>query len=150
MSKTVPSTKFTEWKGLDRITEVVHRMNCIFRETSKDDFGLDGEIEVVTPKSDGKGFETAGGIVKVQAKAGASYVVGDEGATFSTPVEKADLEYWHRCTFPVLFIVYHPADDKLYFREVKAYIRDTPNVFAPPYRIRFDKGRDEFTDAQKA
>ncbi len=92
MSKTVPTSKFTEWKGLDRITEVVHRMNCFFRETSKDDFGLDGEIEVVTPKSDGKGFETTGSIVKVQAKAGQRYVVADDGTTFSTAVEKADLE----------------------------------------------------------
>lgn len=149
MSKTVPTSKFTEWKGLDRITEIVHRMNCFFRETSKDDFGLDGEIEVVTPKSDGKGFETTGGIVKVQAKAGQRYVVADDGTTFSTPVEKADLEYWHRCTFPVLFIVYHPSDDKLYFKEVKSYIRDTPAVFNPPYRIRFNKSQDEFTDTQK-
>jgi Domain of unknown function (DUF4365) len=148
MSKNVPKTKIIEWKGLDRITEIVHRMNCIFRETSKDDVGLDGEIEVVAPKADGKGFETTGGIVKVQAKAGQSYVVADDGATFSTPVEKADLEYWHRCTFPVLFIVYHPGDDRLYFKEVKSYIQTTPAVFSPPYRIRFDKNADEFTDGQ--
>src|SRR5271157_984059 len=102
MSKNVPTSKMTEWKGLDRITEIVHRMNCIFRETSKDDVGLDGEIEIVTPKADGNGFETTGGIVKVQAKAGQRYVVADDEATFSTPVEKVDLEYWHRCTFPVL------------------------------------------------
>jgi hypothetical protein len=72
MSKTVPATKFTEWKGLDRITLIVHEMGCIFRELSKDDFGLDGEIEVVTPKAGGQGFETTGGIVKVQAKSGKS------------------------------------------------------------------------------
>lgn len=149
MGKTVPATKFTEWKGLDRINDIAHAMNCIFRETSKDDFGLDGEIEVVTPKPDGKGFETTGGIVKVQAKAGKSYVVQDDGPTFATPVEKDDLEYWHRGTFPMLFIVYHPDDDKLYFREVKSYVRDIPNVFQPPYRIRFDKARDEFTSASK-
>jgi hypothetical protein len=29
MGRTVPATKLTEWKGLDRITDVVHEMGCI-------------------------------------------------------------------------------------------------------------------------
>lgn len=32
MAKTVPNSKFTEWKGLDRIQQVVHDMKCIWRE----------------------------------------------------------------------------------------------------------------------
>ena len=55
MAKTVPPSKFMEWKGLDRIQTVVHEMKCIWRELSKDDFGIDGEIEVVTAKPDGSG-----------------------------------------------------------------------------------------------
>ena len=74
MPKTVLSSRFQEWKGLDRISTVVHEMKCIFREITKDDFGLDGEIEVVVPKQGGQGYETTGGIIKVQAKSGASYV----------------------------------------------------------------------------
>lgn len=85
MGKTVLASKFTEWRGLDRVSQVVHAMNCIFRELSKDDFGLDGEIEVVRPKSGGTGFETTGGIIKVQAKAGASYVVSDTPPPRSPP-----------------------------------------------------------------
>lgn len=65
MSKTVQPSKLTEWKGLDRISAVVHEMGNIWREMTKDDFGLDGEIEVVTAKADGPGCETTGGIVKV-------------------------------------------------------------------------------------
>jgi Domain of unknown function (DUF4365) len=132
MSKTVQPSKLTEWKGLDRISVIVHQMGNIWRETTKDDFGLDGEIEVVTPKAIGEGFETTGGIVKVQSKAGERYVRYDSDTSFSTPVDQNDLDYWRKCTFPVLFIVYHPTDDKLYFKEVKAYIRDTPGVFAKP------------------
>jgi hypothetical protein len=56
MGKTVLPSKFQEWKGLDRISLIVHDMKCIFREITKDDFGLDGEIEVVAPKADGKGW----------------------------------------------------------------------------------------------
>lgn len=145
MPKTVLPSKFQEWKGLDRINQVVHEMNCIFRELSKDDFGVDGEIEIVTPKADGKGYQTTGGIVKVQAKAGKSYVVSDSKDEFSMPAQKADLQYWYNATFPILLIVYHPKDDKLYWKEVKSYVKSTPGVFKSPLRVRFNKKTDEFT-----
>ena len=74
MGKTVTVSKFSEWKGLDRIGLIVHRMPSIFREISKDDVGIDGEIEIVVPKANGEGFETTGGIIKVQSKSGASYI----------------------------------------------------------------------------
>jgi hypothetical protein len=86
-------------------------MKCIFREITKDDFGLDGEIEVLRQKGDGKGYETTGGIIKVQAKSGESYVREDTDSTFSTPVEKTDLETWYAAPYPVFFIVYHPKDN---------------------------------------
>jgi hypothetical protein len=74
MPKTIPPSKFQEWKGLDRISQIVHEMKCIFREISKDDFGIDGEIEVVVEKPDGQGYQCTGVIIKVQAKSGMSYV----------------------------------------------------------------------------
>lgn len=144
MPKTVPPSKFQEWKGLDRISLIVHEMNCIFREITKDDLGIDGEIEIVVPKADGQGFQTTGGIIKVQAKSGLSYVKEDNEEHFSTPVSKDDLELWHNATYPTAFIVYHPKDDKLYWKEVKAYVRNTPNIFQPPFKITFDKAQDEF------
>lgn len=145
MGKSVPATKFTELRGLDRISQVVHDMKCLFREISKDDFGIDGEIEVVTPKPDGKGFETTGGFIKVQAKSGASFVKNDSADSFATPVSKKDLEYWNGCTYPVYFVVYHPDDDKLYFKEVRSYVTSTTNIFQPPLKIVFNKPADEFT-----
>lgn len=144
MAKTVPETKFTEWKGLDRIQQVVHDMKCIWREMEKDDFGIDGEIEVVIQKDDGSGYQATGRFVKVQSKSGDSYVVSDSNNAFATPVKKDDLELWHDSTFPVLFIVYHPSDNKLYAKEVKEYIHNDPESFKPPYRIQFNKSTDEF------
>jgi len=145
MGKTVPATKFTELQGLDRISQIVHGMKCLFREISKDDFGIDGEIEVIVPKAGGKGFETTGGFIKVQAKSGPSFVKQDTSESFTTPVKKADLENWNACTYPVYFIVFHPGDDRLYFKEVRKYVCSTPNVFQPPYHIEFNKPQDEFT-----
>lgn len=147
MAKTVPPSKFQEWKGLDRITLVVHEMKCIFREISKDDFGIDGEIEIVAEKPGGEGYEITGGIVKVQSKSGAKYVVGDSDSQFSTPVEKRDVEDWNKSNYPVLLIVYHPKDDKLYWKEIKSYVQSTPNVWKAPHRVVFNKSTDEFNAA---
>lgn len=145
MAKTVLPSKIQEWKGLDRISQVVHQMNCIFRELSKDDFGLDGEIEVVAPKPDGTGLAATGGIIKVQAKSGTSYIKKDSEAGFATPVGQSDLEYWHKGTFPVLFIVYHPSDDRLYWKEMRSYVRGTPDVWRAPLAVAFDKTADVFS-----
>jgi hypothetical protein len=145
MPKTVPESKFQEWKGLDRISAIVHEMKCIFREINKDDFGIDGEIEVVEQKPDGSGYQTSGGIIKVQAKSGMSYVKQDTDTSFFSPVKKDDLELWHKATYPTIYIVYHPDDDKLYWKEIKSYVKDTPNVWQPPHKIVFNKATDEFT-----
>ncbi|MCL4279994.1 MAG: DUF4365 domain-containing protein, partial [Ignavibacteriaceae bacterium] len=146
MPKTVLPSKFSEWKGLDRINIVIHEMKCIWRELTKDDFGIDGEIEVVIPKPDGKGYEATGGIIKVQAKSGASYIVSDTSTSFSARgISKDDLDLWHKSSYPVIYIIYHPDDDKLYWKDVKSYIKTTPNVWHPPFKIDFGKAVDEFT-----
>lgn len=92
MGKTALPSKFTGLKGLDRILSAVHETKCLWREISKDDYGTDADIEVVREKADGKGFETTGGVVKVQAKAGASYLAWDAGPTFAVAVSKEDLQ----------------------------------------------------------
>lgn len=146
MSKTVLASKFMEHKGLDRIAIVVHEeLGCLFREITKDDVGIDGEIEVLVPKADGRGYETTGGFIKVQSKSGATYVKEDTPTSFSTAVEKADLKYWYNATFPVIFVVYHPGDNQLYWKDVHAYVRSTPLVWQRPFKIVFDKAADVFS-----
>ncbi len=145
MPKTVHKSKFQEWRGLDRISLVVHEMKCIFREITKDDFGIDGEIEVVEEKPDGTGYQTTGGVIKVQAKSGMSYVKQDTPERFVSPVKKDDLETWCRANYSTVYIVYHPNDDKLYWKEVKNYVKNTPGVWQPPLYITFDKAQDEFS-----
>ena len=149
MGKTVASSKFSEWKGIDRITAAVHEMHCIFREISKDDFGIDGEIEVVVRKDDREkeeAYETTGGIIKLQSKSGYSYIKHDSDTGFHVYVKKQDLELWNGSNYPVIFLVYHPNDDKLYWKDVKAYIKTTPQVFHPPLRVAFDKTKDRFDE----
>jgi len=111
-------------------------MKCVYRELTKDDYGIDGQIEIVVPKVDGEDYKSYGGVLQFQSKSGSRYVTQDKSDSFSTPVEKNDLEYWHTANFPTLFIVYHPEEDKLYFTEVKEYIRITPDVFKAPLKIK--------------
>ncbi len=145
MSKTVSESKFQEWVGLDRISLVVHQMRCIYREINKDDFGIDGEIEIVVLKSTGQGYETTGSIIKFQAKSGKSYIKFDTNDSFTASVSKADLELWYKANYPTVYIIYHPVDDKLYWKDVKSYIKATRNVWQPPFHIEFNKLQEEFT-----
>ena len=142
MPKTVPESKFTELKGLDRISIIVHSMKCLWREITKDDFGIDGEIEVLKPKDIGKGYEVTGGTIKVQAKSGLSYITNDTKDTFCVKSSKNDFELWYGANFPTLFIIYHPNEDSLYYKEMKSYLKDTPNVWLPPFRVKFNKKQD--------
>jgi hypothetical protein len=147
MGKTVAPSKFFEWEGLDRISSIVHEMHCIYREISKDDFGIDGEIEVVVPKEeDQEAYETAGGIIKVQSKSGSSYIKHDDGISFYVYVKQQDLELWNRLNYPIILIVYHPDDDQLYWKDIKSYVKTMPQVFQPPLRIAFNKAKDVFDE----
>jgi hypothetical protein len=149
MAKTVLESKFTELKGLDRISLMVHEMKCIWREINKDDIGIDGEIEVLTPKPDGKGYEVTGGIIKVQAKSGASFIKENKEDSFSVPSTIEDFKTWYNANFPTLFIIYHPNDDQLYFKEMRSYLRNTSNVWQAPIKITFYKSKDLFVTGAK-
>jgi hypothetical protein len=147
MPKTVPESKFTELQGLDRISPTVHAMKCLWREITKSDFGIDGEIEILSPRSDGKGYYVTGGIIKVQAKSGASYITHNSDSSFAAKSSREDFELWYGGNFPTIFIIYHPGDDRLYWKEMRSYLRSTPDVWQPPYKIEFNKLMDVFDES---
>ena len=149
MAKTVLESKFTELKGLDRISLMVHEMKCLWREINKDDVGIDGEVEVLKPKSDGNGYEVTGGIIKVQAKSGESYIKENKEDSFSVPSTIEDFKTWYNANFPTIFIIYHPNDDQLYYKEMRSYLRNTDNVWQAPIKIIFDKANDLFIPGAK-
>ena len=144
MSKIIGKSKHSEWAGLVRIRQVVSlEMKCIYRETSSDDFGIDGTIEMSIPTADGQG-RTKGGIVNFQSKAGKKYVTADNEKTFATHIELKDIEYWVSSNVPVIFIVFHPADDCLYYIDIKNYVQNNPVIYTKPHKILFDKEKNIF------
>jgi hypothetical protein len=144
--KIVSKSKLSEWRGLDRIALVVHGMRCIWREQEKDDIGIDGEIELCRPRDDGDGLIGTGKIVKVQSKSGSSYVIKDQDESFASPVTEKDLRYWRDLNVPVIYVVFHPDDDVLYWKDIKAYLAQNPDALTAPCRIEFDKAADCFDD----
>jgi hypothetical protein len=150
ITKIVPRSKLSEWRGLDRIAIVVHGMRCIWREQEKDDIGIDGEIELCAALPTGDGLMGTGKILKVQSKSGSSYVIKDQEASFASPVADKDLRYWLSLNVPVIYVVFHPDDDALYWKDVKAYAKATPDVFGPPCRVLFDKDLDRFDQSAYA
>lgn len=141
--KVVPVQKLSEWWGLDQIAGVVHAMKCIWREQAKDDLGVDGEIELCSPRSDGDGMLGTGKIIKVQSKSGRRYVTRDEIATFETPIAASDLRYWRGMNVPVIFVVAHPGERKLYWKDIKSY--PFSSAKDEPLRVVFDKAKDELS-----
>lgn len=65
--KKAPAQRIVENLGLARLHSVVTQVGYIWRPTSSDDYGIDGEIEIVEDN-----VPTAR-ILKVQLKSGRSY-----------------------------------------------------------------------------
>ena len=145
--KVVPVSKHAEWAGLDRISVVVHAMRCIWREQEKDDIGIDGEIELCLPRSDGKGMVGTGKVIKVQAKSGASYIHQDRVDSFAFSARRRDLEYWKNANVPVVLVVYHPKDDSLYWVDIQGYVDRKPEVWEAPHHVQFDKNANVLSES---
>lgn len=145
--KIIPKSKRSEWTGLDEIGRVVHAMNCIWREQEKDDIGIDGEIELCLPREDGgDGWVGTGKIVKVQSKSGNSYITANKSHSFASPVSEKDVLYWRGLNVPVIYVVYHPRDKLLYWKDIKSYFADDERALEPPLKVTFDKSVDRFDE----
>lgn len=143
-NKVVALSKISEWQGLDHISQVVHQMSCIWREQEKDDIGIDGEIELCIPRNEGSGSIGTGKIIKVQSKSGQHYIRRDQEISFDSPVKRKDLIYWGNLNLPIIYVIYHPKDDCLYWKDVQAYLEENPEALEEPCRIAFNKESDRF------
>src|SRR5258708_2662513 len=93
-----PRSAQIERKGIIRIATVCAQMGHIWRETSCSDVGFDGEIELV------EGDKATGQIIKVQGKAGRSYIRNEKPNGFDFYADSNHLEYWRLATNPVILV----------------------------------------------
>src|ERR1700689_1673413 len=106
----------TEQLGLIFIQQMAHDLSAIWRPTPNDDYGLDGELEFTR---DGV---VTGFIVKVQVKSGTSYLRNKTASSFDYHVSASDAAYWLKVSFPVILVVYDPADKAGYWVDVKPHL----------------------------
>jgi len=127
-----------ERRGINHIAHLCAQIGVIWRESSNSDVGFDGEIELV------EGTQATGQIVKVQGKAGQSYLKNEQPEQFDFYTDLNRLEYWRDATNPILLVIYDPRINKAYLKDVKNYLRSHPEVFSRPHKIRFEKRKDLF------
>ena len=137
-SKRVNPNLQQEKEGLIRVQQVVKEMRCIWRPTPNDDYGIDGEIEIVICNSPTDQF------VKVQCKSGRSYIHNRKLSRFDYYANEADLKYWNGCNVPVILVLHDPTSDCLYWKHLQGYIKSNPGVWSKPYAIHFSRRFDQF------
>lgn len=121
-------------KGVAAVHNIVADMGCIWRETSKTDVGIDGQIEYV----DSQGYVT-GQIVAVQVKSGESYLNWDRErrSIRFTPEPKHRL-YWENFPLPVILVIHDPVTGCAYWQDVRRVLRSDrqrQNIEIPSHQI---------------
>lgn len=127
-----------EKQGLLLLQQVVKDMGCIWRPTPTNDYGIDGEIEIVVRDA------PTNLLIKVQCKAGTSYIHKAPFGQFDYYARESDLSYWDQCNVPVILVVCDPQSGKIYWKHVQGYVKSNPQILPPPHSIRFSRRTDVF------
>lgn len=136
--KRVQPAKKIERQGIALIARVVCDMGHLWNEP-QNDFGTDGSIELVDPKTE----KATNRIVLVQSKA-TSVAFGERPVGFTC--EEDDLRYWLHGNAPVILVRSHPGSDEAYWVSVKDYFSEHPEQ-RESRRIIFDRDRDRFDES---
>ena len=129
MSKTVLASHIIGERGVNAFENYCnrHQPYIIWRETIKNDFGIDGEVELTEVTSDGK-TRPISQTLKVQIKStqsDKSYMQDETDDSFSFYPKDSDLEYWRNYRqygYEVLLVVFdgRGGQEKLYCKLVSA------------------------------
>jgi hypothetical protein len=102
---------------------VNHQPYILFREQSKNDFGIDGEAELTRVNEERK-IEPTAEIIKIQIKSSStdsSYIRNDQPSTFQFYPKKDDVQYWaeHKKNgLEVVLVVFDARTSTLYAKKV--------------------------------
>jgi hypothetical protein len=122
MTKYISKSQIVGDKGVAKFHSycVKHDPYIIFREKSKHDFGIDGEIELVRKNEENKN-EVTGEIIAVQIKSSytsTGYIKKESESTIEISIRKEDLEYWNNYKTDVLLVFYDDRNDDLYCHKI--------------------------------
>lgn len=122
------NTIATEHLGLAAVHGVCASMNAIWRPTSANDLGVDGQIEFL--ESDLP--ICSGHLLAVQVKSGKSYFVGSKDGEAAVRPTKRQRAYWSRLPLPVIIVLHNPESGLTVFTDVKRQLgRDAGTIHVP-------------------
>lgn len=107
--------------GIHNIAKILaEELNWIFREQPSEDFGIDGQIEIVNacdllPQN----AIPSGRLIAAQIKSGHSYFKEENRSCFVYRGEKRHASYWLKYSLPVIIIIYDRASGLAYWEEIK-------------------------------
>jgi hypothetical protein len=70
-----------------------------------------------------------------------------QAASFASPVSEKDVLYWRALNVPVIYVVYHPTENKLFWKDIKSYFANDERALEPPLKVTFDKQTDCFDES---
>jgi len=117
-------------EGVDYISMVCTRSHAFFLPRTRQDIGIDGQIELL----DGT-FEPTGIMIQVQCKAGISFIT--KTGKYQIRADKAHFETWKKYyPNPVIGIIYNPNERTAKWIDITKYLSDQPDVIKNgPYVI---------------
>ncbi len=135
-----------------------HKPYIIFREVTKHDFGIDGEIEMTLVNSEGK-TEATGEITKIQIKSvnsDNSYIRNESKTKFDFYADKDDIDYWQshkKHGIDVLLVIVDIRSDIIYLKKIgdleinssKAKKKKLPLVFIKA-ETKVEIGKNDFLE----
>jgi hypothetical protein len=121
--KIVQDTHIIGERGVIKFHEYCnkHSPYICFREITRNDFGIDGEVEIVQVREDGKKYIT-GQLIKVQLKSSfgeGGYINKRKDGSFSFYPKPADINYWSSYSLDVILIIYDDSTGNLYAKKIE-------------------------------
>ncbi|HVD39601.1 MAG TPA: DUF4365 domain-containing protein [Solirubrobacterales bacterium] len=122
MSPKIGETEFTARYGINKVERMVLAARCVWRPTSLQDIGIDGQIEHVAP--DG---EATGRLIAAQVKSGASYFRRKRGDRVLHEVSEKHAGYWATFPLPVILILHEEESDLTIWADARSALRRSEN-----------------------
>jgi uncharacterized protein YktA (UPF0223 family) len=150
MSKYIGENQITGAKGVNAFEKYCldHNPILIWREETKNDFGIDGEIEFTYRTPNGK-IAVEGKVIKVQLKSTKlkGYISKENDETFDFIAKDVDVEYWSGHSCDVILVVYFESEEELYARKIT---REDLNKSRKTQPIAFSKKENKLINGDNS
>ncbi|MBB1332423.1 MULTISPECIES: DUF4365 domain-containing protein [unclassified Pseudoalteromonas] len=98
--------------GVARLDIYFSQNGWLFREQSIHDYGIDAQVEITDAN-----YPT-GDLIAIQIKSGLSFFKEEILNSYVFRTTSKHIEYWANHTLPVILVLYHPKQDKLYWQVI--------------------------------